>query len=321
MAKSSTDTLKSERFATDGRIVIGIIAAVVAAGMLATMDSVAFNLRLTYGVIETQLIRNVAGMIFLFAFMIIRGENLLPRYKGIGIVIVRGIVLIPMGFLMFSSFKLLDQGSATSLVFVYPIILTILAAVFLGEKTGAWRWGAVLVGFVGVIAVQVALWLAKGADWSAISTQPLWLTALYSLMPIFAATLFAGSMIAIRFLPKGLPALSITYVGGIASLLTILPLWFLFGERVPLNWSAHWWQFCLLALCSLGAAQSLNIAYRSAPASVAGSLEYVSILFATGLGWLTQGLIPPIGIWFGVSLITAAGLVTAWRESRHGAGD
>ena len=125
-------------------------------------------------------------------------------------------------------------------------------------------------------------------------------------------------MIAVRYLPPGLPALSITYVGAIASLATIVPLWVLFGERVPLNWGAHWWQFLLLAACSLAAAQSLNIAYRSAPASVAGSLEYVSILFATGLAWMTQGLIPPVGIWFGVSLITIAGLVTAWRESGIG---
>jgi drug/metabolite transporter (DMT)-like permease len=50
---------------------------------------------------------------------------------------------------------------------------------------------------------------------------------------------------------------------------------------------------------------------------VAGSLEYVGILFATGLAWMTKGLIPPVGIWFGVSLIILAGLITAWRESRH----
>lgn len=302
---------------TDGRIIVGIVAALTAALVLAIMDAVAYNLRLTYGVIETQLIRNVAGVMFLVALALLRRESIFPNYKGRGIVIVRGIMLIPMGFLMFSSFKLLDQGSATALVFTYPIVLTILAAVLLGEKTGPWRWGAVLVGFLGVVSVQVALWMAKGDEWTALTSQPLWLTAMYSLMPVGAAILFAFYMIAVRYLPPGLPALSITYVGALASLATIIPLWVLFGERVPLKWDVHWWQFVLLAVCSLAAAQSLNIAYRSAPASVAGSLEYVSILFATGLAWFTQGLVPPVAIWFGVSLITIAGLVTAWRESRH----
>ena len=314
-SKTHNDT-KPNR-GTDGRIIVGIVAALTAALVLAIMDAVAYNLRLTYGVIETQLIRNVAGVMFLVALALLRRESIFPNYKGRGIVIVRGIMLIPMGFLMFSSFKLLDQGSATALVFTYPIVLTILAAVLLGEKTGPWRWGAVLVGFLGVVSVQIALWMAKGDEWTALTSQPIWLTAMYSLMPVGAAILFAFYMIAVRYLPPGLPALSITYVGALASLATIIPLWVLFGERVPLKWDVHWWQFVLLAVCSLAAAQSLNIAYRSAPASVAGSLEYVSILFATGLAWFTQGLVPPVAIWFGVSLITLAGLVTAWRESRH----
>ena len=317
MANNSAPSSTRQNRGTDGRIVVGIFAALTAAAMLAIMDAVAYNLRLTYGVIETQLIRNIAGVLFLVCLAMIRRESIFPAYKGRHIAIVRGIVLIPMGFLMFSSFRLLDQASATALVFTYPIILTILAAVLLGEKTGPWRWGAVVVGFIGVVAAQVALWMANGEEWAALSAQPIWLTALYSLMPVGAAVLFGFYMIAVRYLPQGLPALSITYVGALASLATIVPIWVIFGEREPLNWSAHWWQFGLLAVCSLGAAQSLNIAYRSAPAAVAGSLEYVGILFATGLAWMTQGLIPPVGIWFGVSLIILAGLITAWRESRH----
>ena len=83
---------------------------------------------------------------------------------------------------------------------------------------------------------------------------------------------------------QGVPAISITYVGGIASLLTILPVWVLFGERIPLDWAAHWWQFGLMGVVAIGAAQALNIAYRSAPAAVVGSLEYVAIIFATRPG-------------------------------------
>ena len=101
---------------TDGRIIVGIIAALTAALVLAIMDAVAYNLRLTYGVIETQLIRNVAGVMFLVALALLRRESIFPNYQGRGIVIVRGIMLIPMGFLMFSSFKLLDQGSVLRLV-------------------------------------------------------------------------------------------------------------------------------------------------------------------------------------------------------------
>ena len=169
-----------------------------------------------------------------------------------------------------------------------------------------------------VVAVQVGLWLAKGGEWALEdSGRPLWLTATYALLPVAAAVMFSVNMISLRFMPKGVPAISITYVGGIASLLTILPVWVLFGERIPLDWAAHWWQFGLMGVVAIGAAQALNIAYRSAPAAVVGSLEYVAIIFATGLAWFTQSLIPPAGIWFGVALIMTGGIVTAWRESVH----
>ena len=60
---------------TDGRIIVGIVAALTAALVLAIMDAVAYNLLLTYGVIETQLIRNVAGVMFLVALALLRREQ------------------------------------------------------------------------------------------------------------------------------------------------------------------------------------------------------------------------------------------------------
>ena len=35
-----------------------------------------------------------------------------------------------------------------------PLMLTVLATVFLGERAGVWRWGALLIGFAGVVAVS-----------------------------------------------------------------------------------------------------------------------------------------------------------------------
>ena len=319
---SQSDPTKSEvsPFQTDGRLLLGIAASLVAAFMLTSMDAIAFNLRLTYGVIEMQLIRNLSAMVFLVALMVFRRERFMPWFGGAPIAIFRGITIVPIGFLFFSSFKLLDQGSATALIFTYPLMLTVLATIFLGERAGVWRWSALLIGFSGVVAVQAALWLSNGAAWSLdASGRPLWLTATYALLPVVAAIMFSVNMISLRYMPKGVTAISITYVGGIASLLTILPVWVLWGERIPLDWSAHWWQFALMGVVSIGAAQALNIAYRSAPAAVVGSLEYVAIIFATGLAWFTQSLIPPAGIWIGVALIMAGGVVTAWRESVHAA--
>ena len=72
--------------------------------MLTTMDAIAFNLRLTYGVIEMQLIRNVSAMVFLVSLMLLRRERFVPWFGGAGIAVFRGITIVPIGFLFFSSF-------------------------------------------------------------------------------------------------------------------------------------------------------------------------------------------------------------------------
>ena len=92
----------TRRFQTDGRLLLGIAASIVAAFMLTTMDAIAFNLRLTYGVIEMQLIRNVSAMVFLVSLMLLRRERFVPWFGGAGIAVFRGITIVPIGFLSVS---------------------------------------------------------------------------------------------------------------------------------------------------------------------------------------------------------------------------
>jgi drug/metabolite transporter (DMT)-like permease len=51
----------------------------------------------------------------------------------------------------FAAVQLLPLAEATTLQFTVPIFATITAALLLREPTGWHRWGAVLVGFVGVL--------------------------------------------------------------------------------------------------------------------------------------------------------------------------
>jgi drug/metabolite transporter (DMT)-like permease len=53
----------------------------------------------------------------------------------------------------FGAVLLLPLAEATTLQFTVPIFATILGALVLGERTGWHRWGAVIVGFVGVLVV------------------------------------------------------------------------------------------------------------------------------------------------------------------------
>jgi len=47
-------------------------------------------------------------------------------------------------------------------------------------------------------------------------------------------------------------------------------------------------------------------------------MDYSSLLWATGLGWLLFGALPAAATWIGAPVIIASGLVIVWREAvRH----
>ena len=67
--------------------------------------------------------------------------------------LARGLVGLAAMACFFLSFKMLPLGDATALHFASPLILTALSVPFLGEKVGPWRWGAVVIGLIGVLIV------------------------------------------------------------------------------------------------------------------------------------------------------------------------
>ena len=75
------------------------------------------------------------------------------RTRRVGAHVTRmGIGLTAM-FLNFLAMTLLPLAEATAIGFSVPIFSVVLAALVLGEPTGKWRWGAVVVGFIGVLVV------------------------------------------------------------------------------------------------------------------------------------------------------------------------
>lgn len=51
------------------------------------------------------------------------------------------------------AFTRLPMPEAFALIFLMPLFVTLLSVLFLKEEVGAWRWAAVIMGFVGVLVV------------------------------------------------------------------------------------------------------------------------------------------------------------------------
>lgn len=205
--------------------------------------------------------------------------------------------------LNFLSVTLLPLAEATTIGFTVPIFATILSALILKEVTGIHRWGAVLIGFLGVL-----LTIQPGSSH---------LPSLGLVVAIAAAMMIAVVSILLRQIGRTEPAATTVFWFTILSLPPLAAAMMFVAQNHDLfTWG-------LLAVIGLtgGAAQlCMTASLRWAPVSVVTTMDYTSLLWATLLGWLIWDHWPGETTWAGAALIVTSGLYIAWRERVKGAG-
>jgi len=193
----------------------------------------------------------------------------------------------------------LPLAEATALFFAKSFFLTIFAMLILGERVGPYRWGAVVVGFGGVIIM-----LQPGTENFSI----------YSLASLAGAAGAAGVMINLRILSQSDSA---------DTILTWSALGVGIAMAVPgiYYWQAptlvEWALFGALAVVSYLSQKGNIFAYKHGEASLLASLDYVRLLWATLLGWLVFAQLPGAATWLGAAIVVAAAVFTIYRETRR----
>lgn len=133
-------------------IIKGMVAGIFAFMMLAIMNVFAKMLSETHHVIEIAFYRNLIATIpFLFLIFVMKKREIIKinsRPKGI---IARAVIGTISLIVTFAAFAAMPMADTTAFLFTSSLIIPILGYFFLHEKVGIYRWGAVLIGFLGVI--------------------------------------------------------------------------------------------------------------------------------------------------------------------------
>jgi drug/metabolite transporter (DMT)-like permease len=207
-------------------------------------------------------------------------------------------MLSPLAF--FVALKTVPLAEATAVFFCSVFLLTIGSSLFFGERVGLHRWGAVVVGFIGVLVVT-----QPGAE----SFKP------QILLVLAASVLYCILILMGRWMSRTESTFSLVYYYNLA--LTM-------GYALVLPW---FWQsmtgteFSVLLLVSALALAGyflLTHAFSVAPVSVVAPFEYSALAWATGFGWLLWGDLPASTTVIGIGLIVCSGMYIAWREHRIG---
>ncbi|MCB1428302.1 MAG: DMT family transporter [Nitratireductor sp.] len=221
----------------------------------------------------------------------------------------RGLVGVTAMFLGFTALGLIPLPEAVTIGYAAPLIATILAAMFLGERIRFYRMGAVFAGMLGVILVlSPRLTLLHEGDAGAIQ-------AVGALCALMGAVFAAMAQIFVRKLVTAeRTATIVIYFSLTSTSLSLLTL--PFGWVIPEMREAG-----LLVMAGIlgGVGQIfLTESYRHAETAVIASFEYTSMLMALAIGYFVFSEVPTAPMLGGAALIMLAGLVILLRERQLG---
>jgi len=245
-----------------------------------------------YPLHQMVFVRSVIGLVISLAILQFEGGLTMLRTDRPWLHLLRGLCITGANIALFAALAVIPLADATALFFVAPLFITLLSIPFLGERVGARRMGAVIVGFLGVLIM-----MRPGAGGIA-EVPARWVL----LLPILAALGYAMMQILTRRLGVRSPASAMAiYIQGTFLTVSVL-FWavagdgrFADGAQDPSvvfllrawAWPApgDWWAFLLLGMISGVVGYSLSQAYRSASAATVAPFEYVALPLSIFWGW------------------------------------
>jgi drug/metabolite transporter (DMT)-like permease len=260
------------------------------------MDILAKMLTAQYPVLQIAWGRFVFNVIWLIPFLIWRREKwwVVPKHPWIQL--FRGLCLLSSTFFFFLCIKSNPIPNALALLFVSPLIVTLLSPFVLGEAFGVRRLLATLFGFFGVLIVLQP----NGEEF-----QP---SLLYALIAGLSYALYI--LVTRKVSTSSSPLMTLMYtamVGSIAISPWMPLIW------VPVDNEA------ILIFAAIGMIAATGhflviLSCQYAPASLVAPFNYTEIIIATVLSYLFFDYLPNTVVWLGIAIICASGIYISLRE-------
>lgn len=241
--------------------------------------------------------RNLFGFVFLLP-LLVRSRFTLLRTNRLGLHALRGVINIGAMLMFFTALSISPLAKVTALSFTAPIFMAVLAVLVLGERFRMYRWGAIFMGFVGMLII-----LRPGLI--AIDLGALLVTG--------AAALWAVAMILIKILSRTESSLTIVaYMGIFLGAFSILPaLW----VWQPFGMATLWWMV-LIGLFGTVAQMSLSQSLKETDPSALMPFDFLKLIWTALIGAWFFAETPDVFTWIGATVIFASGLFIAFRERR-----
>src|SRR5712671_413064 len=288
-----------ERRERSERIPLGIAYMLVATILFAGSSALSKWLVATYPIGEMLFVRAAAALVG-SSLVILPATGLgVFRTKRLRDHMLRGISQSCAQTFLLIAFSLMPLASAVAINFSAPLFATVAAVVFLKEPVGAVRWGALIVGFMGVLLVA-----GPGAD--TFQTG--------SLFALCNAVLFGTVTVGVRGMTATESAETLT-------MYQMVVLTTVFALTLPFSWvaptAADWGAMVVNGLGNALGQYLWTRALHLAPTSAVVPFNYFSLVWAIILGFLVWGDIPSAALLAGSAIVVGSGMFLLWHESRR----
>ena len=264
--------------------------------LFTVMDAIAKQLTKEVGLIQTIWVRYTgqASLVFLIVLPRLRevAKSQYPKLQ-----LLRSVVLMAATCLFFLSISKIGLAEATAIMDINPVLITLGAFLFLGEKIGPRRILGIIASMIGALII-----IRPGTD----------VFTIYAVLPLIAAVCYTTYNLTTRF------------VGNRESPWTSLLYSALFGAVVFSCIVPFFWQpvslfaaglMILVSLCGTFSQLFLIRALTIGEASLLAPFAYVGLIYATLWGLVFFGEFPDEWSIIGAIIIAISGFYVWYRDT------
>jgi drug/metabolite transporter (DMT)-like permease len=282
--------------ATPQRPAFGILLMIAGMMIVPGLDICAKLLSENHDVIQVTWSRFAFSLAWLIPAILIRREHWWRFPKHPWTQILRGLCLLGATLFFFIAIQTNPIPNALGLVFISPLVVTLLSPIVLGETFGIRRFIATIVGFLGVLVVLKP----ESSDF-----QP---SLLFAMLAGFSYALYI--LITRKVSTSSSPIMTLTYTAlvGAMVLTPALPAIWIWPDQNAL------WIMIIMGFVATSAHFLIILSCHYASASQVAPFNYAEIIGATWLSYLFFDYLADTRTWIGIVIICASGIYIWMRE-------
>ncbi len=275
----------------------GVLLLLAAILLLACMDATTKYLTAQYEVPMIAAMRYTVHCVLMIIILAPRQGKQLVTTQRTGWVLVRGVSLAAATLFIGLALQRMPIAETTSIIFLSPLIVVLLARPLLGEHIGILGWVAVIMGLIGTLLIV--------RPNSGLDT----LGVIYALGAAVAMVVY---QLLSRMLASSERTISLLFYAALIGMFSFSLLLPWFWQGIQPGWKDY------LLFLSIGIYGGLGhflftAAYRHAPASVLAPMNYVQLLWAGLLGWVVFQHVPDQLSILGMVVVAASGILIALK--------